>query len=74
MLYLLNLLHSNSEDRVPEEEVDVTLQFRICNILEYILQLVFEMYGFDVLKALRKLCWLKNFDFCPLLCRLDFAT
>ena len=27
MPYLLSFLHSNSEDRVPEEGADVTLQF-----------------------------------------------
>ena len=55
MLYLLSFLHSNSEYRVPEEGADVTLQFCMCNILEYISQLVFKMYGFDVLEVLRKL-------------------
>ena len=33
---LLSFLHLNSEDRVLEEGVDVTLQFCIWNILEYI--------------------------------------
>ena len=35
---------------------NVTLQFCICNILECISQLVFTMYGFDVLNVLRKFC------------------
>lgn len=54
MPYLLSFLHLNSEDRVLEEGADVTLQFCIWNILEYISQIVFKMDSFDVLKVLEK--------------------
>ena len=54
MPYLLSFLHSNSEDRVPEEGADVTLQFCIRNILEYISQIVFKMDGVDTLKVFEK--------------------
>ena len=74
MVYLLSFLHLNSEDRVPEEGADVTLQFCIWNILEYISQLLFKMDGFDVLKVLGKIYEILVFVYYGVgwILRLDF--